>query len=233
MQSFKSNIVKQIETIPEGRIFTFADITFPRDKFANVAVILSQLTKEQKLIRVERGAYYRPKQSSLGLGLLPVYQDEQLSYLTRKLGGYLTGAYVYNKMSLTQQVPSVITIAMRYPLRPFRFRKLSIECVKAYIDLPGDNETLHLIQILDAIKDLKYIPGVSPKIAYERIFSLHVSVLSKSKLERIVSLAMVYPPRVRKILSDMLETGDNQDLREQLIGMTCPTTRFDLLYKIS
>ncbi|MCE5226441.1 MAG: hypothetical protein LLG05_11375 [Porphyromonadaceae bacterium] len=233
MQSFKSNIVKQIETIPEGRIFTFADIAFPMDKFANVAVILSQLTKEQKLLRVERGAYYRAKQSSLGLGLLPVYQDEQLSYLTRKLGGYLTGAYVYNKMSLTEQVPSVITIAMHYPVRAFRFKKLSIECVKAYVDTPDDKETLQLIRILDAIKDLKYIPGVSPQTAYERISSLHVSVLSQSKLERTVSLAMAYPPRVRKILSDMLERRNNQDLREQLIGMICPTTRFNLPYKVS
>ena len=40
---------------------------------------------------VEKGAYYRPKKSVLGLGKLPVYQDEQFRYLTEKLNGYITG----------------------------------------------------------------------------------------------------------------------------------------------
>jgi hypothetical protein len=93
-------------------------------KFANVAVILSCLTQKNKLVRIEKGAYYKPRQSSLGLGYLPVYQDEQLNYLTRKLNGYLTGAYIYNKMSLTEQAPVIITIAVRNPVRAFRFEKL-------------------------------------------------------------------------------------------------------------
>lgn len=117
------------------------------EKFANVAVILSDLSKAKKVVRVERGAYYRPKQSSWGLGVLPIYQDEQLNYLTRKLDGYLTGAYIYNKMSLTEQAPSIFTIAMKQPVRSFKFKKLSVECVKAYVDTPDDENTLYLIRI--------------------------------------------------------------------------------------
>ncbi len=231
MKSFKSNITGQIEKIQEGKIFTFSDLVFPMEKFANVAVILSNLTKDMKLVRLEKGAYYRPKQSTLGLGALPVYQDEQLNYLTRKLDGYLTGAYIYNKMSLTEQVPATITIAVHYPVRPFKFKKLSVECVKAYADIPTDDNTLHLTRILDAIKDLKHIPGTSPQTAYEKIFTLHISQLSKLNLENIASLAMAYPPRVRKILSDMMERANNTDLKEQLARTICPTTRFDLPHK--
>ena len=50
---------------------------------------------------IEKGVYYRPRKSVLGLGKLPIYQDEQFRYLTQKLNGYITGAYVYNKMGLT------------------------------------------------------------------------------------------------------------------------------------
>ncbi len=231
MKSFKAYIQYQIESIPEGKIFTFANLAFPMDKFANVAVILSDLTKKKELVRVEKGAYYRPKQSSLGLGMQPVYQDEQLSYLTRKLDGYLTGAYIYNKMSLTEQVPTVITIAVHQPVRPFKFKKLSVECVKAYVSTPDNEETLRLTRMLDAIKDLKHIPGTSPRAAYNKIFDLHISKLSKSDLKKIVNLAAAYPPRVRKILSDMLAGGNNEQLVEQLVGTICPTTRFDLSYK--
>jgi hypothetical protein len=231
MQSFKSDIQRQIDLIPEGKIFTFKDLTFPISRFANVAVILSELSKANKLARIEKGAYYKPKQSSLGLGYLPVYQEEQLNYLTNKLNGYLTGAYIYNKMSLTEQVPTVITIAVRYPVRAFRFEKLSVECARAYVDVPDDSQTLRLIRTLDAIKDCRHIPGTSPQTAYERIFKLHVSPLEHANLEKLVSLSKNYPPRVRKILSRMLHESDNRDLEEQLAATICPTTRFEFPYK--
>ena len=231
MESFKSDIRRQIELIPEGKIFTFKDIVFPVSKFANVAVILSGLSKENKLARIEKGAYYKPKQSILGLGYLPVYQEEQLNYLTNKLNGYLTGAYIYNKMSLTEQIPAVITIAVRYPVRAFRFEKLSIECVKAYVNIPNDDQTLRLIRILDAIKDCRHIPGTSPHAAYSKIFKFHVSPLGYVNLEKLVSLSKNYPPRVRKILCQMLQDNDNKNLSEQLEVTICPTTRFDFPYK--
>jgi hypothetical protein len=231
MQSFKSNIQRQIDLIPEGKIFTFKDLAFPLSKFANVAVVLSCLARKNKLIRIEKGAYYKPRQSSLGLGYLPVYQDEQLNYLTHKLNGYLTGAYIYNKMSLTEQVPSTITIAARNPARAFRFEKLSVECVKAYVDIPDDNQTLRLIRVLDAIKDYRHIPGTTPQAAYGRIFKLHVSPLDYVTLERLVSLSKNYPPRVRKILGCMLHESDNRGLEEQLVATICPTTRFNFPHK--
>jgi hypothetical protein len=231
MESFKSDIHQQIDKISEGRIFTFADLVFPLAKFANVAVILSNLTKAGKLVRIEKGAYYKPKASSLGLGNLPVYQEEKLKYLTRKLEGYLTGAYIYNKMSLTEQVPSVITIAVRYPIRAFKFDKLSVECVKAYVDVADENTDLHLVRILDAIKDYRQIPGTSPQAAYERIFNLHISSLEQESLKKIVSLSMNYPPRVRKILSRMMHENDNSELEMQLEATICPTTRFNLAFQ--
>ncbi|MDR1054483.1 MAG: DUF6088 family protein [Prevotellaceae bacterium] len=231
MQSFKSNILKKIEAIPEGKIFTFGDISFPVTKFANVAVILSNLTKENKLVRVERGAYYRPKLSNLGLGFLPVYQDEQFLYLTNKLNGYLTGMYIYNKMSLTEQVPATVTIASTYPVRAFKFKKLAVQCVKSYIDRPSDVQTLYLVQILDAVKDMQHIPGVTPQTAFDKINRLHVSVLSLKDQKKLVSLSLKYPPRVRKSLSDMMYRNNKRDLAEQLVGTICPTTRFNLSYK--
>jgi hypothetical protein len=233
MVTFKAEIVEQISEIPDGKIFTFSDLSFPLEKTANVAVILSDLSKESKLARIEKGAYYKPKKSSLGLGILPVFQEEQIAYLTRKLNGYLTGNYIYNKMSLTEQVSQTITIASHVPVRPFTFNKLSIECVKAYVDnIPNNDAELHLIRILDAIKDIKQIPAIHPHEAYHRIFSYHISHLSQPELDKIVSLSILYPPRVRKILGDMMEQNNNLGLRKYLVNTISPTTRFDLSYKI-
>ena len=228
MKSFKMYIHSQLENIAEGKIFTFDDLNFPQSKLANVAVILSNLTKENKLARIEKGAYYKPKTSSLGLGYLPVYQDEKLNYLTHKLNGYLTGAYIYNKMSLTGQVSSVITIAARHPVRSFKFDKLTVACVKAYVDVSDDRHDLYLVRILDAIKDFRHIPGTSPQMAYDKILNLHVSCLEYANLKKLVFFSKNYPPRVRKLLSRMLHETNNLDLEKQLTATICPTTRFKL-----
>ena len=89
MASFRKEILGQIERIDTGRIFTFRDLSFETEKTANVAVLLSEQSRKGVLVRVEKGAYYRPKKSVLGLGKLPVYQDEQFRYLTEKLNGNL------------------------------------------------------------------------------------------------------------------------------------------------
>ena len=83
MVSFRREILQQIERIDTGRIFTFRDLSFPNDKLANVAVLLSEQNKKGVLVRVEKGAYFRPRKSALGLGSLPVYQDEQFDTLPK------------------------------------------------------------------------------------------------------------------------------------------------------
>jgi hypothetical protein len=84
---------------------------------------------------------------------------------------------------------------------------------------------------LDAVKDLKHIPGVSPQATFDKINRLHVSALSPKNQEKLVSLSLKYPPRVRKSLSNMMYSNNKRDLAEQLAGTICPTTRFNLSYK--
>ncbi|NDV81554.1 DUF6088 family protein [Bacteroides sp. 51] len=230
MKSFKENINKQIDSIESGEIFTFKDLMFPYDKFAHVAVILSQKNKKGELVRIEKGAYYKPKKSTLGLGSLPVYQDEQLKYLTEKLDGYITGAYIYNKMGLTEQVPSVITIATPKPIRRFNFKKLVIETVRSYIHEPANDDILLYLRLLDAIKDIKKIPGRTEQDVYESLKQRYFENYDYPVLNKIVSLAVSYPPRVRKILGDILEDMNYTDLQKELSQTIIPTTRFDLHY---
>ena len=61
MASFRKDILQQIERIDAGRIFTFQDLSFDTDKMANVAVLLSGQIRKGLLVRIEKGAYYRPR----------------------------------------------------------------------------------------------------------------------------------------------------------------------------
>lgn len=230
MVSFRKEIISQIERIDAGRIFTFRDLSYDAAKTANVAVLLSEQSRKGILVRVQRGAYYRPRKSVLGLGNLPVYQDEQFRYLTEKLNGYVTGAYVYNKMGLTEQVATTITIATPSPVRRFFFKNLEIECVKAYCD-NADDDTLPYLRVLDAIKDMRHIPGTTGQDIYDRVKSLYFSKYGTNELEKIVLLAKNYPPRVRKVVADIMGDIGQTELQKEMNGTIHPTTRFKLDYE--
>lgn len=231
MASFRKEILQQIERIDAGRIFTFRDLSFDTEKTANVAVLLSEQSRKGILVRIGKGAYYRPEKSTLGLGNLPVYQDEYFRYLTRKLNGYITGAYVYNKMELTEQVATTITIATPYPVRRFRFKNLEVECVKAYCSDCNDESLVPYLRLLDAIKDMKHIPGTTGQDIYNRIKSRYFVGYGLPELEKIVFLAKSYPPRVRKVVADILGDLGQSVLQTSVSKTLLPTTRFNLSYK--
>lgn len=231
MASFRKEILGQIERIDAGRIFTFRDLSFDTEKTANVAVLLSEQSRKGLLVRIEKGAYYRPKKSVLGLGKLPVYQDEQFRYLTGKLNGYITGAYIYNKMGLTEQVATTITIATPNPVRRFRFKNLDVECVKAYCMDCSDESLVPYLRLLDAIKDMKRIPGTTGQDIYNRVKSQYFNGYSLPELKKIVSLAKSYPPRVRKTVTDILGDIGQTVLQAEMAKTLLPTTRFNLDYR--
>jgi hypothetical protein len=231
MASFRKGILQQIEQIDTGRIFTFRDLLFPNDKLTNVAVFLSEQNKKGLLMRIEKGAYFRPRKSTLGLGTLPVYQDEQFRYITKKLDGYITGAYIYNKMNLTEQVATTITVATQKPIRHFRFKNLDVECVKAYTSDYHYEVNIPYLRLLDAAKDIKHIPGSTQKDIYERIKNQYFSIFSMQELTKVVSLAKNYPPRVRKIVADILGEIGQHDLQREISNTILPTTRFNLNYE--
>jgi len=230
MASFRKDILQQIESIDAGRIFTFQDLSFDMDKMANVAVLLSEQSRKGLLVRIEKGAYYRPRKSSLGLGELPVYQDEQFRYLTQKLDGYITGPYVYNKMGLTEQVATTVTIATLHPVRRFRFKNLDVECVKAYSPAYRDEDNIPYLRLLDAAKDIKHIPGCTQQDVYNRMKNQYLRGFSTEQLRKVISLAKDYPPRVRKVLADLLGERKEADLQKEMLRTLLPTTRFSLNY---
>lgn len=233
VNSFRKSIKQQIDRIEPGRIFTFRDLTFDMDKTPNVAVLLSELSRKGIVVRVEKGAYYRPKNSLLGLGALPVYQDEQFRYLTEKLNGYVTGAYIYNKMGLTEQVATTITIASACPVRRFRFKNLEVECVKAYTPTCQDENQLPYLRLLDALKDMKNIPGATAQDIYDRVKSKYFKQYDLTELKKIVYLSRCYPPRVRRAVADLLGDIGQPELQSEISKTILPTTRFNLDYRTS
>ena len=85
--------------------------------------------------------------------------------------------------------------------------------------------------LLDAIKDMKRIPGTTGQDIYNRVKSQYFNGYSLPELEKIVSLAKSYPPRVRKVVADILGDIRQTVLQTEMAKTILPTTRFNLDYK--
>jgi len=231
MKSFRQQIIEQVMAMPTGRIFSFHELDFEMEKRPLVAVYISNLVKKNILKKFEKGAYYRPKISSFGLGALSVCEEEKLDYFTRKYQGYVTGPEVYNRLGLTEQVAMSVTLATSNKVRSFKIGNLTVNCVKAYSDAYKDKDTLYLLWLLDAVKDIKNVPETSEQKVYDRLKQLHLKNLSNDNINKLVDIAQSYPPRVRKTLADMMGDFNLTVFENKLIENILPTTRFNVNYK--
>ena len=135
-------------------------------------------------------------------------------------------------MGLTEQVAKTITIATPNPVRRFRFKNLDIECVKAYCMVYPDESLVPYLRLLDAIKDMKRIPGTTGQYIYNHVKNQYFNRYSLPKLGKIVFLAKRYPPRVRKVLADILGDIGQTALQAEMTKTLLPTTRFNLDYQV-
>lgn len=199
MASFRKYILEQVMGYKEGQIFTFKDLVFEPQKKAYAAVVLAELTKKGILVRAAKGVYFRPKASLLGLKHRPLSYQDKLDFISKELGGYLSGPYIFNQMQLTEQVASVITVATPNPVRKFVKMNVRINCIKSYIQKIDDSDVYYL-RLLDAVKFINDIPGTTPTDVYSKLMLFHFNNFQLSDLEKINQLALSYPPRVRKIM---------------------------------
>lgn len=224
--SFRQSIVWQVSQKKRGIIFSSGNLVFPQEKLANVAVILSDLCKIGTIMRFEKGAYYRPYLSTRKS--CPT-ERAILEYLTSKSKGYVSGRYAYDYVGLKQDLFSEITIASCNPIRHIEINGLKVVFVKAYVDKVASKD-IGMVYLLDTIKDIKNIPGHTEQDVYDTLKQKCIKALPLQNIERLVRLSQKYPPRVRKILGDMLEDINEISLRDKVIQSLYPTTRYVLNY---
>lgn len=214
---------KQItQNIKPGKIFTLDEIGIEPQKKASVCVILSTMIANNELSRIEKGAYYIPVKSPFGS--LPPDESEIISYVCRKNDGYPSGLSLYNKLGLTEQVPNVTEIAV--PSKKYKNKRISgvnISFIRAYTSPQGKD--LYLLQLLDAMTHIKYIPGRTVEEAGKQI-KLLIKKLTERQVKEISSYANDYPPRTRYILSRIFEETGNDSEAVILKETLNKTTKF-------
>jgi Family of unknown function (DUF6088) len=199
--SITNTIQRQVATLPEGEVFTFVIEGQSEQAYFKA---LSRLAQSGKLIRLEKGKYYKPKSTRFG----PIRPSESevikaLSQKGEKTTGYLTGAALYNRWGLTNQVPNTLTIARRTRLPEKELRGYKIKF--AVRPFPFKATDVPMMQLLDALTDIQKIPNASPEKVVP-ILAEKISNLQTPQISRMMKLALEYPPSTRALLGALLET---------------------------
>jgi len=166
--SIAATITKRIEVIEPGVIFSYRDFKMSADCYMAIVNTLNWLFSKEYIERFEKGKYFKPKQGIYGE--MSLQQNQVLEYILKENGnltGYITGTTAYNRLGLSTQIANEYIIAAYEFRRPFNNGRIKARFVKAYAEITESN--IFLLQLLDAIKEIRNIPGTGTNTALELI----------------------------------------------------------------
>lgn len=212
--SISETITNQIESLEAGTLFSYRDFKVAPDNMEAMAATLSRLASKGIIKRFDKGKFFKPKNGAFGE--VPLKENQILRSMLKKNGcltGYLTGAAAYNSLGLTTQIANEYTIAAYEFRKPFQKGRIKVRFVKAYCDITETN--IPLLQLLDAIKDIRSIPGTETNTAL-KLIKIKVEKLSLTEQKKLSGLALNYPPSVRTLTGAVLELLNNKKASEKL-----------------
>lgn len=151
------------------------NIEFNIDKtMKNINVLMNRLTKNSTVCLFERGIYYKPKRNVFGMKKLNTTKIINKKYLKEDemIIGYVAGAYLYNALGLTTQVPKYkLIVTNNCPNNnKYTIDKLGIIIKKPIIPINNDNYLY--LQFLDLLANRDKISvevdsTINKKIIYD------------------------------------------------------------------
>lgn len=225
-QNISAKIRSDLERLPQGYIFTYGDLLPESDKAEAVIKALNRMVKSGRIAKVSKGRFYRPVQSPFGS--LKPDQTEIIKDLLEENGkvtGYLTGYSVFNALGLTPQVSNIIQIGKNQTRPAFTRGQFTIQIIRQKNRITKD--TIPLLQILDAVKNIRKIPGASVESSCRRLLIL-IKNLSLIEVNNLVKLAMQYPPAARALTGALLEVLNLDFASARLRNSLNPLTAFKI-----
>ena len=215
-----------IDRIPSGKIFGYEEFPQFQNSPDSVLQAVCRRVDSGSLRRLRRGRFYRAEQGILG-EMSP--SDAELLrdslYRKGKRIGYITGPALYNRMGLTTQSPKTITIASEHTPGTRDFGTIRIKFVPSRA--PVKESTIEVLEILDALRDLKTMPDASVETVINALATCLIN-LGSTDLGTMQKLAVkYYNASTRAILGLLLSTND-QPILPSLKDSINPTTRFSI-----
>lgn len=224
--NISNKVMASIEKKAPGQVFEYQDIAEYKHSPSAVVKAVSRLVNADKIKRIEKGRFYRPKQGVLGeLKPCDIELLKTLLYKNGRLRGYITGLALYNQLGLTTQVPRAIKVATEGAPQKKDFGTLRAHLVKARA--PVKQENVPLLQYLDVLRDLKEIPDTDVNDALKRM-AQKFAQLDEQQIKRIRSLALKYYNAQEKALTGLLLERTKNIKDESLKSSLNPLTFYKL-----
>lgn len=219
-------IERKINRMQEGTTFKYQQLSIDQSEYSAAAKAIERLIKKGIIKRVSTGVFYKPKQTAFG-ELRPREEELLKPYLFQdgKRIAYITGGSLYNRMSLTTQVPKTIKVASKVKRITTKIGKTQVKPVKSYVDVT--NENYYLLEILDALKDFKTISDLDKKSAIT-LLKNKISKLSEKDQSRLIRYALKYPPRAIALVGAILELSNKKNGLESLRTNLNPLTTYKI-----
>ncbi len=212
--SIAEKITRRIEGFEAGVLFAYTDFQISSANYEAMAAAFSRLASKGIIRRFGKGKYFKPEKGAFGE--VPLTEKQIIESITMNKGirtAYLTGVMVYNKMGLTNQMANEYTIAAYGFRKPIQKGRTKVRFVKAYGEMTESN--VPLLQLLDALKDIRNIPGTEANAALNRI-KAKIKELTLNKKKKLTELALNYPPSVRALTGAVLELIKDKKGSERL-----------------
>lgn len=142
--------------------------------FKSIYVYINRLVKENKLSQFVKGIYYKPTKGIFGSKPLNINKVIEKKYICDKNGkkGYFTGAYLFNKLGLTTQIPKEILIVTNEcpNFNDYNNKNLGVTIRKPKTPVTEDNyKYLQLFDILMNRDNIKIEVDNEKEIIYKFI----------------------------------------------------------------
>ena len=200
----------RINSFDSGILIKYSDLTDITENVLALSKALSRMVKENKLEKIEKGVFYKPKKSKFGR-ISPSINEVIKKELEKngEMVGYITGINLYNKLGLTTQISNVIEIGINKRKASKEVMGTKVKFIQ--VNSKIDKSTVNLLQLLDAMKSIKKIPDSNVNENY-KILKYKINELNKFEQEKIINLALDYSPFTRAILGMILEEISSIDL---------------------
>lgn len=203
-----------VEQQVPGTLLALEDFPMSPEQAGALTKALSRLAQQGILRRLVRGLYYKPAMGLLG-EVSPSYDKvlRKLLAVYKENISYVTGTNVYSKMGLTTQVAKEYVIASDRPRSPVRIGPMEVRFIRSHVTEPVEDITL--LQLLDAIWEIKEIPASTPAKA-SRVLLGQLRALTPAQRQVLAAYACAYPPQTRALTGLLLETLGEASLARQL-----------------
>lgn len=200
LMSVSQSVVKKIANKKTGELITFDEFSYLKN-FNAVALTLGRLNKSGKIQRLSKGVYYKPIITEYG-SLKPSEDEILKKILLKNNKGYVSGPVAFNKLGLTTQVPNTIEIRGNNSSRSTKIGKLRIKYIKSDDIFRG--EDTQVLQLLDALQDIRKIPDTNVNDTYLEIKS-KILRLPEVQVKRLFYFSKNRKPRIRALVGSILE----------------------------